>query len=766
MKRNLNLSSKNAILMGGILLGAYLLLLLSVTNIGQNRLHNSQINELDLKVINYASSLSYLFKTVKEDIESVAKHKTAYTYFANLSSGMSMKYGLGSSLIQLKRNLQSHTRQNSTLEQTPLFDRMLLLGYNSGVITDTATNQQFSVNSVPFAQMRLDKQMFSVYQENNELRIRIMQNVYHNQELVGILVGYVNKHIFAEFIGHHEHSSNKSQLALITQEKPLVIFNSLTTDELQRAKSNNELIYFHTAIEQTPFFIDAWFEPLSAHQLITSNWFGVALSFLAVPVIFGLYFAIRISNTNLVLKTKIEETDKQQNALTQQNELLKIEIRKRKESEQELAHQASHDPLTGLFNRKCGDAGLRHTLLQAKRKQKNVLLMFIDLDNFKQINDTLGHHAGDNILKQTATRLTNAVRATDMVARIGGDEFLLVIPELSCEIEAKQLASKLLNIFEKPFYVHNTEFFVSTSIGMAIYPRDGDNAETLLANADTAMYRVKEQGRNGFSFYDESMNQGVQRNLDIDARLRQAVANEQLEVYYQPILDVLNNRIVGAEALMRWQDEKLGFVPPDEFIPIAERNGLIHKMGGLVLNKACAQTAKWQQLQPMSIAVNFSCVQFRQHDQLLSSIREALSTSGLDARSLDVEITESLLFSHNQETLTLLNELKSMGAQLSIDDFGTGYSALSYLQKFPFDKLKIDRSFLQSIQSCSASQELVNAIIAMAKALGLKVVAEGVETKWDRDYLLKHQCEYAQGYYFSRPLPADEFEKLLKNKST
>lgn len=751
--------------MGGILLGAYLLLLLSATNIGQARLHKSQLNELNLKVINYAESLSYIFNIVKEDTAYVAKHKTSYTYFANLASGMSMKYGLGSSLVRLKRNLVQHTQVQEQHNSAILFDRMLLVGKNAKVIADSHPTQPFDVNSLSLDTLLTKSKQIDVVENKGELLIRTMHNVYYNDEVVGIVIGYVNNNLVEALLGHQKHSSSKSRIALDTSVGLFTIWDSLTHSDVSVELDNQNLIYFDMPIAGTPFVFAAWFESVADNQIITSTWFTVALYFLAVPVVIGFVYSIRVSNANLILKTKYQETQKQQGTLTKQNERLKTEIQRRKEFELELEHQATHDALTGLTNRKSADDQLRKVLFKAEREQQNALLLFIDLDNFKQINDTLGHLAGDDILKQAAYRLKESVRKSDVVARIGGDEFLLIIPELNSEFAAKELAANLLKIFEQPFFIKETEFYVSSSIGLALYPKDGDTADILLAHADTAMYRAKEQGRNGFSFYDESMNKDVQRNLDIDARLRQITNSEDINVYYQPVICLKTKKIVGAEALMRWQDEKLGFVRPDEFIPIAEKNGLIHKLGEIAITKACCQTAKWHDIYPMNIAVNFSSVQFRRPKELFESILNALNKSGLDAKYLDVEITESLLFHHNLDTLNLINNLKAMGANLSIDDFGTGYSALSYLQEFPFDKLKIDRSFLMSMETNQASKELVNAIIAMAKSLGLKVVAEGVESKWDQDYLSMQECEFAQGYYYSRPVPSEDFEKLLRESA-
>ncbi|WP_235868508.1 putative bifunctional diguanylate cyclase/phosphodiesterase [Vibrio ezurae] len=753
----LRLNRRNAILMGGVLLGAYLLLMIIVTNAGQNRLKESQLNELNLNVKIYSESIGYFFETASREIGEVAQHKATYTFFANLASGMSMQYGLGSSLLQLRRNLIQHTSPDHRQHENAKFNRMLLVGFNSNIIADSHPKLRFDINSIPFQKMQNVDHKIDILVKDNHIVIRALQNVYLNGEVVGILVGEIKNDTIINLLTTQEYQLSNSRLSLSTSQGSLPIWDTFDS----KASHHLNTLYFNQSIANTPFSLNAWFAPISESQIITSTWFTIALSFLAVPVIFGLYYSLKINNTNLVLTTKIEETHNQQTVLTRQNHRLKTEIDRRKMFEKELAYQASHDILTGLSNRKSGDEKLRHALLQAKRDDVNVLVMFIDLDDFKQINDTLGHLAGDKLLIQTAKRLRQSVRKTDVVARIGGDEFLLVIPNLHSEKEAQTLASKLLAIFEQPFQLNESQFFISTSIGMSIYPQDGETTEELMAHADIAMYRVKKEGRNGFSFYEASMNTDVQRNLDIDAQLRQAINQNKLEVYYQPIINLENNQITGAEALMRWKDDKLGFVPPDEFIPIAERNGLIHKLGHMALDTACHQAKKWQEIQPLTIAVNFSAAQFRQQDALIESILTVLNNSGLDPCLLDIEITESLLFSNNIETVQILEEIKRIGAHFSIDDFGTGYSALSYLQKFPFSKLKIDRSFLQDMEANPSSQELVNAIIAMAKALGLKVVAEGVETQWDQDYLKTQNCEYAQGYYYSKALSTEDFEALL-----
>ena len=308
------------------------------------------------------------------------------------------------------------------------------------------------------------------------------------------------------------------------------------------------------------------------------------------------------------------------------------------------------------------------------------------------------------------------------------------------------------------------EFFVSTSIGMSMYPKDGDNAATLLKRADTALYRVKDMGRNGFGFYDSSMNSNVQRNLMLNMRLHQAIQQGDIEIYYQPILDLQSRKIVAAEALMRWFDPELGFISPEDFIPLAEKNGLIHKLGDMVLLEACTQAASWQSISPITVAINFSSVQFRYCEQLQETIVDVLLKTGLPANQLDMEVTESLLIDQGHSLMKMLAYLKQLGVGLSIDDFGTGYSALSYLQKFPFSKLKIDRAFINKMATSSSDESLVSAILAMAKSLGLKVVAEGIETEQQARFLQQHNCEFGQGYLFSKPIPAKEFMSLLQRE--
>lgn len=557
-------------------------------------------------------------------------------------------------------------------------------------------------------------------------------------------------------------------MVLKIKDVEMVVWDSITKNSTTNADENHFLskildgkIYFEVPVEQHHFKLMAWFEPLNERDIFTSRLFIVGLSILAVMIVIALCYAFIANNNKLELKIKLEEEKKRKDILSQQNHKLTKEIERRKASEKELAFQAKYDTLTELPNRSYGSERLALELIRASRTGSKVLVMFIDLDHFKQINDSMGHFVGDEILKLSAQRLQNVARKTDLLARIGGDEFLLVIPDLPDNDTAKRVASSVLSAFSEPFVWNNHEFFLTGSVGMSVFPDDGDNAEQLLACADMAMYRVKQDGRDAFCFYNHNMNQDLQRYLDLESRLRNAISNQLLEMYYQPIIELKSGKIVGAEALMRWNDEKFGFVNPEEFISIAEKNGLIHQLGEFAIQQACYQAAQWQSISPLFVSVNFSSVQFRYCDRLLAFIRQSLEESGLPAEQFDVEVTESLLFNHDDELVDMLDNLRALGTKLTIDDFGTGYSALSYLQKFPFDRLKIDRSFMQNVFENDSDRELVNVIIAMAKALRLKIVAEGIEEQRHVDYLNELNCEFGQGFHYSRPVPAKEFEQLL-----
>ena len=433
-----------------------------------------------------------------------------------------------------------------------------------------------------------------------------------------------------------------------------------------------------------------------------------------------------------------------------------ISIRKR--YEQQLLRQANYDILTGLPNRMLALDRLKLALAQARREDYLVGVMFLDLDNFKHINDTMGHDAGDNLLIEASRRISSCLRGTSTVARLGGDEFLVILPGLKEQAGTIQVAERILQTFTPPFQLNGQEVFVSTSIGIAIYPTDSDNSSTLLQHADAAMYQAKNKGKSAYERFAPEMKEISHERLQIESGLRRALDLNELELYYQPIVEAASGRVIGAEALLRWNNPSMGLVAPDKFIPLAEETGLIIPIGEWVIAQACAAARRWEQDQghTLSIAVNVSPRQFRDPG-FVAMVENALITNGLTPHHLELEITERLILDNTIETAEILRKLDKMGVRLSVDDFGTGYSALGYLKSYPFDTLKIDKSFVRDVMTEQEDAALVKAIINMAHSLGLEVIAEGVEEASQLHFLRQQGCDFAQGYFYNRPVTEKDF---------
>lgn len=454
------------------------------------------------------------------------------------------------------------------------------------------------------------------------------------------------------------------------------------------------------------------------------------------------------------------------------------DITERKRTEERVFRLAYHDILTGLLNRNSFKEHLAQALAYAQRNGRNVATLFLDLDRFKRINDTLGYEVGDLLLKGVAERIREGVRKTDKsarhvdaqitrsISRLGGDEFTILLPEIRHVQDSAKVAKRILESVSRPLVIAGHEIFVTGSIGITVYPMDGEDPDTLLKNADAAMYSAKEQGRNNFQFYSEAMNASSYKRLSLENALRKALERQEFRLYYQPQVDICSRKIVGMEALLRWEHPELGFVVPSDFIPLAEETGLIVPMGEWVLNTACLYNKSLQQmgLLPRPMAVNISSLQFRPKS-LVSTITRVLKESDLDARWLEIELTESAIMKNMEQSYEILCELKGMGLRVAIDDFGTGYSSLAYLKRFPLDILKIDRSFIRDIPGDRENEAIVATIIAMAHSLNLEVIAEGVETEDQLEFLVNQGCEKAQGYIFSRPLPEEMMRQSLENES-
>ncbi|MDB5927190.1 MAG: hypothetical protein JWN13_6126 [Betaproteobacteria bacterium] len=435
----------------------------------------------------------------------------------------------------------------------------------------------------------------------------------------------------------------------------------------------------------------------------------------------------------------------------------------RMEAEEAVKFMAMHDALTRLPNRAMFNERLAGAIAQAHRHSRKLAVLFIDLDRFKLINDTLGHEAGDSVLGDAAQRLTDNLRAGDTVARLGGDEFVVLLEEVVDPVYVGSVSQKLITALAAPFVIGGREYRVTASIGVSTYPDDGDDAETLLKNADSAMYRAKELGRNAYEFYSAQISSGALERLSLEAGLRRALERDELMLYYQPQIETCSGRIVGMEALVRWRHPELGVLPPARFIKLAEENGLIVPLGDWVLHSACKAHQQWKlkRIAPARIAVNLSPRQFL-HAGLVKDTVRVLNDTGCKASYLELEITESMVMHDPAGAEILIEELKDMGVRIAMDDFGTGYSSLAHLKRFPIDSLKIDRSFISDLPTDSGNVAITDAIIAMARTLHLTVIAEGVETRPQFDFLRRLGCDEVQGYYFSPPVPFEEATTLLQ----
>jgi diguanylate cyclase (GGDEF)-like protein len=440
---------------------------------------------------------------------------------------------------------------------------------------------------------------------------------------------------------------------------------------------------------------------------------------------------------------------------------LTAEIEERKTIESQLRFLANYDLLTKLPNRILFKEHLDQSIKQTQRNKTTVALLLIDIDGFKHINDSLGHHQGDVLLQEVANRLSDCVRDVDQVARLGGDEFTVILDEVTDKKSAALVAEKIINSVSNPIQLDRQEVYISASVGITLLPKDTSDATTLLGYADMAMYEAKAKGKNAYEFYTSRLLSRVHTRVDMEKELHNAIGSKQLQLYYQPIFKTLHGELYGAEALIRWEHPERGAISPAEFIPIAEDSELILRLGKWVLEEAIKTASIWNNSEHMDefhIAINMSSRQFQQDNTCIEQVNKSLTEFDLPPHLLDLEITESLMMEDRYNVINKLNELKKMGVGLSIDDFGTGYSSLSYIRRFPIDTIKIDKSFIHDITLNSDDASLITAIIAMAKSLDMNVVAEGIETAEQYRFLQDHGCKFGQGYYFCKPVTRDKFE--------
>ena len=439
------------------------------------------------------------------------------------------------------------------------------------------------------------------------------------------------------------------------------------------------------------------------------------------------------------------------------------DISEKKAAEERIHYLDRHDTLTGLPNRKMLEKQLLTDIEHAKYSKKRVGVISMDLDRFKNINDSLGHQIGDEFLKQIALRLQSFSRKTSITVRFGGDAFIIILPSISRKEEIVALIGEIVSVIEKPLVHGDLELMMTASIGISIFPDDGDTPEVLIRNADTAMHKVKDNGRNGYEFFEANMSEYASERLMLENNLRRALEWEEFVLFYQPQFDSKTEKVIGVEALIRWRLSNGEIVSPAEFIPILEETGLINPVGEWILLEACRQHGRWIEmgLPPIPMSINISAIQFHDPD-FLNMLGDVIRKSGIEPKYLDLEVTESVVMRQQEVVIKQLESIKAMGISLSLDDFGTGFSSLSYLRYFPLDRLKIDQSFVRGLAVASVNEAIIESVVALGKSLKIKTIAEGVETKEELEFLRKLQCDEIQGYYFSRPLPSEEFVRWFK----
>jgi len=472
-----------------------------------------------------------------------------------------------------------------------------------------------------------------------------------------------------------------------------------------------------------------------------------------------IYVAVTSWLLFFVLSKAVAAITDKENKMMMSYEELEISEKTLEKNMAEIERLAYYDSLTGLPNRELIFRKINKLIENPEDIEFS--LLFIDLDNFKTVNDILGHEYGDQMLGNIGEKMKECIEKDDVIARLGGDEFLILKTSTTDKESLEMTAQKVLDIFSSDWSIEEKDFYITSSIGIVRYPEDGMDTHTLYKNADMAMYRVKENGKNGFGFYDISINKKIEEKLKMETSIRKAIKNEELQVYYQPQVDIKTMKIIGVEALVRWNHPTEGIIEPSKFIPFAEENGLIFDIDRIVMKTACKQMKEWQKkYKPIILSLNLTCIDIQKKD-FVDNFKVMLNETGLEAEYLDLEITEDMVMKNFEHSIDVLNNLRDLGVRISLDDFGTGYSSLNYLKRLPIDSIKIDKSFVAEITEESKEEAIAQTIIALAHKMNLFVVAEGIETKKQLEFLEEQECDIAQGYYFNRPLPASEVEKIL-----
>ena len=773
------------ILLASGALAVYIVILLVLSFYSYSSRNQFALNQLKIDAEKLAEALSYFFSERKDDIKTLVGTSTLANYFTNQDLGMSMEYGLKASLNAIT-NLLLDTVTNKKIKNDDIYDWIILFNPQGTVLAGTLDNSLLLPilnETKPWLNPDMVTPTILTETRDGKLIILISMAFFHKNRYRGQLLAEVNfPAAILHFIDTSSGTSAKKvcivangvciQQGPINKDSDLAnigpeLFNA-TLDRVQIIKLPNaagqltETILVNTPIFGTPYFLFTLIPTREVFGAFSPMQLTVAMTLLALLILYGVLVGLRINTENLILHARFEESRNQQKTLASRNLQLQQEILKRQEGEYLLNYLAHHDPLTDLPNQLSLQKHLKQAMQEADTHAQMVAVMFIDLDRFKNVNDTLGHPVGDQLLRNTAARLTSILRHGDMIARLGGDEFIVVLNQIGTVQDAELVAQKILDVLSKPNTIQGRELFLTASIGISLYPSHGKDATEMIMNADAAMYQAKSLGRNGFQFYTMELTEAATQRFSLENNLRRALERGELILYYQPQFSCRTGQIASVEALVRWAHPDLGFILPDRFIPLAEESGLIEPIGEWVLWEACRQFLRWQSLAfpPPKMAINLSSRQIM-NPGLTPMVISCLQDTGVAPSSLELEVTEGSLMYDPQRASTTLRELHGLGVNIVLDDFGTGYSSMSYLKRFRLNKLKIDRSFIQDIPHSQPDVAIIKAIIALGRGISITVTSEGVESREQLAYLKAWGCDEWQGFLFSKPVAAASLEDLF-----
>lgn len=776
----------------------------------QLALQASSLEGFRLDLEKRAASLDYFFSERKYDLISLVNSREVSSYFTNKNLGMSEHYGLKVSLFVIDDLFKKNIEKKS-IHGDAIYKRIMLLDRFGVPLVDNGIDLH---QKQPVLQINKyltpNNSEPSLFLDETNSQIIFAVPYFFQNKFAGEIISWLNLTTLYDHLIKFSHSSSGKCVILVTKNgypvnlglNSQVLFNKSGENcfcledmpankfgpvgNLCKEGFSNEVLAIKIPLKNTPLFLVAWTPTSEIYGLFQPWQLLLATIFLGLFILMGIGVLFHFNIQNLLLKTRFDESSKQQYLLEDKNQQLENEIDLRYEAEKELLKKqelieeqkkelqksmdktfslAYYDTLTGLPNRQLCLDRIKQALNSAHRNKDRMALLFLDLDQFKHVNDTLGHANGDLLLKIVADRLKSCLRENDTVARLGGDEFILLVNSVTNQFEIIKVAEKILKCLDHHLELDGHEVFTTASIGIVIYPEDGQNSDTLLKHADMAMYAAKEKGRNNFQFFSQKMNREALDRREMEMYLRQALQNEELSLSYQPQWNISTGEIVGLEALLRWNHKEKGEVLPARFIPLAEETGLIIPIGKWVLQQVFEQVLLLQKLGigPILMAINVSGSQTLQ-PSFLNYIDLLFEQTKLNPQYIEFELTESSIMEDAPQNIFFLQSLKKRGLQIAIDDFGTGYSSLSYLKNFPIDRIKIDKSFVKDIVHSENDAVIVQTIIAMAKSLSLQVIAEGVETREQKELLAENGCEIMQGYYFSWPIDAKELPGFLLEK--